>query len=251
MPLHDWSGAPAGLYHVFHELWAVTLMTTLNDGRLPDGFTAIIAQKTGPKEGDVIAVDQRVLLGTPPGAAGGVATKDRPKTRIVSRSDGRRYAAKANRVVVQHHLGQTVAVIEIVSPGNKDSERAFTLFVSKVGDYIERGVHVLVVDILPPTPRDPAGVHKAIWDQFLEEPFAFPAGEDRVIAAYRADTDPEAFVETMGVGHGVPTMPLFLVEELNVRVPLEAAYMQAWDLTPRPIREGVLTGQWPRPLAGP
>src|SRR5262249_51556049 len=155
MPLHDWSRTPAGLYHVFHQLWSITLMTTLNAGRLPAGFTAIIEQKTGPKEGDVIAVDQRATPKAPITPAGGVITKDRPTTRIVRRSDGRRYAAKANRVVVQHHLGNMVAVIELVSPGNKDSERAFQLFVTKIGDYIERGVHVLVLDPFPPTARDP------------------------------------------------------------------------------------------------
>ena len=56
------------------------------------------------------------------------------------------------------------------------------------------------MDVFPPTARDPFGVHKGIWDQFVDEPFAFPPGQDRLAAAYQADTDPEAFVETLGVG---------------------------------------------------
>jgi hypothetical protein len=35
-------------------------------------------------------------------------------------------------------------------------------------------MHLLTVDIFPPTPRDPFGIHKAIWDEIVEEPFVFP-----------------------------------------------------------------------------
>ncbi len=246
MPLHDWSGTPAGVFHDFHQGWSIRIRTALNAGRLPPGYLAMVEQKAGPKEGDVIAIEIEPRLDP---VAGGAVTAERPATRIVRQSTGRRYADMANRVVVKHRLGRTVAVIELVSPGNKDSERAFKQFVTKIGDYVERGVHVLVVDVFPPTPRDPYGVHKGIWDQFVDEPFVLPTGQDRVLAAYHADVDPEAFVETMGVGDPFLNMPLFLADGKSIPVPLEATYQAEWDGTPEFIRQSVLAGEWPAPAA--
>lgn len=68
-----------------------------------------------------------------------------------------------------------VAVIEIVSPGNKSSRHALEAFVTKIADFLTQGVHVLVIDLLPPTRRDPQGIHGAIWDGLGEEPFELPA----------------------------------------------------------------------------
>ena len=81
------------------------------------------------------------------------------------------YAARANRIVVKHHLGRIVAVIEILSPGNKDSRAALRDFVDKAVDFLRQGIHLLVVDLFPPTARDPWGMHKAIWDEIHEEDF--------------------------------------------------------------------------------
>ena len=61
------------------------------------------------------------------------------------------YASRANRIVVKHHLGRIIAVIEIVSPGNKDSRAALRDFVEKTVDCLRRGIHVLIVDLFPPT----------------------------------------------------------------------------------------------------
>ena len=30
MPIHDWSHVPAGLFHHFHQHWAVSICDTLN-----------------------------------------------------------------------------------------------------------------------------------------------------------------------------------------------------------------------------
>ena len=67
-----------------------------------------------------------------------------------------------------------MAVIEIVSPGNKSSKAAIRTFVDKAVQFLRQGVHLLIIDLFPPTPRDPQGLHKLIWDEILEEPFALP-----------------------------------------------------------------------------
>ena len=66
-----------------------------------------------------------------------------------------RYALKADRVAIRHRLGDLVAVIEIVSPGNKSSKAAIRSFVDKAVQFLHQGVHLLIIDLFPPTPRPP------------------------------------------------------------------------------------------------
>jgi hypothetical protein len=35
-------------------------------------------------------------------------------------------------------------------------------------------VNLLIVDLFPPTSRDPQGIHGAIWDELAGEPFELP-----------------------------------------------------------------------------
>ena len=73
--------------------------------------------------------------------------------------------------------GDIVAVIEIVSPGNKASKHALHSF-RREGRGIDRqGVHLLVIDLFPPSKRDPQGIHKAIWDEFTGRGLSRPAGK--------------------------------------------------------------------------
>jgi hypothetical protein len=53
--------------------------------------------------------------------------------------------------------------LEIVSPGNKSGKAALARFVEKTVDFLEAGVHVLVVDLFPPSVRDPQGIP---WEAF-------------------------------------------------------------------------------------
>jgi hypothetical protein len=72
------------------------------------------------------------------------------------------YARKANRIVVRHPDGDVVAVIEIVSPGNKDSAHAARSFARKAVDFLLAGINLLIVDLFPPSKRDPQGMHKCV-----------------------------------------------------------------------------------------
>lgn len=127
MPIHDWSRIPSGLFHDFHQVWSVHIRTALNAGLLPKGLAAFVEQRTGPREADVLAIESRPRSKKPIVDRGGVLALDPPATSIVRRTTKQLDAARANRIVVKHHLGRTVAVIEIVSPGNKDSRAALRL----------------------------------------------------------------------------------------------------------------------------
>jgi hypothetical protein len=243
MPLHDWTRVPAGLYHDFHQSWSVRIKDALNAGRLPKGTSALVEQWAGPREGDVLAIESHSRREPLTGANGGVATMSPPVTRIVRRSTKELYTGRANRIVVKHHLGRVIAVIEIVSPGNKHSRADFRSFLDKTIGFLRSGVHVLIVDPFPPTPRDPLGIHKAIWDEIEEdEEFMFPPGKDRLLVSYEAGIAGAAYIEPIGVGDALPDMPLCLATEFHIPVPLESTYQATWDAAPAELRQAVETG---------
>jgi Protein of unknown function (DUF4058) len=250
MPIHDWSRIPAGLFHDFHQSWSIRIKDALNAGRLPHGVAALVEQRSGPRESDVLAVESR---GKPPrsgfGSEGGVATMEPPVTRFVSRTTKEIYATRANRIVIKHHLGRTIAVIEIVSPGNKDSRAAMRDFVDKTIDFLRKGIHLLMIDLFPPTPRDPFGMHKVIWDEIEEKDFALPEGKDRILASYETGGVRAYYVEAIGVGDVLPDMPLFLANSWHVPVPLESTYQATWDASPEDYRVAIETGVMPEPDA--
>lgn len=251
MPIHDWTRVPSGLFHDFHQTWTIHLKTALNAGRLPKGLSALVEQKSGPREADVLTVETTRPI--PEAAAGegrGLVVMDRPVTSIVRRTTRAIYASRTNRIVVRHHLGRIVAVIEIVSPGNKDSRAALRDFVDKKVDFLRQGIHVLIIDLFPPSRRDPFGIHKAIWDEIIEEDFTFPAGKDRLLVSYESGEERAAYVEPVGVGDVLRDMPLFLAAGVHVPVPLESTYQHAWQASSEETRVAVETGVLPEPDAG-
>jgi hypothetical protein len=169
------------------------------------------------------------------------------------RTASEHYADRANRIVIRHHLDRIIAVIEVVSPGNKDTRPALEDFVKKTVEYLDRGIHVLVVDLFPPTRRDPFGIHKAIWDELVDAPFELPSGKDRIMVSYNAGNELAAYVEPVAVGDLLQDMPLFLTprrpQNLYVQIPLERTYQASWDATPQVLRAAVETGELPDPDA--
>jgi hypothetical protein len=247
MPIHDWTRVPSGIFHHFHQDWSIELARSLNRGILPKGLSALVEQRAGPKEGDVLAIESRPKSGRKADISdrGGLLVMEPPVTSIVRKTTKEIYADRSNRIVVKHHLGQIVAVIELLSPGNKDSRSALRDFLDKTIDFMRSGVHLLLVDLFPPTPRDPFGMHKVIWDEIEDEPFQFPPGKDRILASYEMDAERVAYVEPIAVGDRLPEMPLFLLRGSHVRVPLEQTYMSTWNASPEEMRIAVETGVMP------
>jgi hypothetical protein len=244
MPIHDWTRVPAGLLHHFHQDWTIEIARTLNRGRLPPGVAALVEQRAGPREADVLAIERKGKP-RPAGSEGGVAVQKPPATKIIQRSANRIYADRANRVVVKHHLGRIIAVIEILSPGNKDSRAALRDFVQKTMEFLRAGVHLLLVDLFPPTPRDPFGMHKVLWDEIDDSDFTFPPGKDRILASYKTGLEPMAYLEPVAAGESMPDMPLFLTSDFHIMVPLEPSYQATWDASPEDMRVAVQTGVMP------
>ncbi len=147
------------------------------------------------------------------------------------------YVAKANSITIRHRLGRVVAVIEIVSPGNKDSQHALRSFVEKAHNLLSDGVNLLVVDLFPPSRRDPQGIHKAIWDTIRDEAFELPPDKPLTVAAYRAGLIQWAYVDPVAVGDPLPNLPIFLDQQSYVPSHLEITYEATWSKCPEPVRE--------------
>jgi hypothetical protein len=250
MPVHDWSRVDAGLFHHFHQSWTVALCQALNSGGLPPDYFALVEQKVRGPIPDVLTLKLSPGSGKPSNGTAALAVAlAPPQARVVRRTGADTYARKANRIIVRHRHGDIVAVVEVISPGNKASRAEFRATVEKLADNLRQGVHLLVIDLLPPGPRDPHGIHKAIWDQFEEEEFELPPDEPLTLVAYDAGPMTVAYVELVSVGDALPDMPLFLAPELYVPAPLEATYQATWELFPAPLK-GLLEGPSSQPPGG-
>jgi hypothetical protein len=240
MPIHAWSAAPPGLFHHFQQRWSVAICDSLNDGRLPDDCFALLEQNTAGLYQDVLTLQS----GAVEPRTGGLAVADSPpRARFVQRaSEEGTYATKANRVVVRNSAGRIIAVIELVSPGNKNTRSALRSFVDKAVDLIGQGVNLMVVDLFPPSPRDPQGLHPLIWGEIEEEPLELPADKPLTIASYAAGVPVTAYVEPVAVGDPLPEMVLFLDPDTYVLVPLEPSYQETWSRCPRQFRQAVTGG---------
>ncbi len=236
MPIHDWTRVDAGTFHDFHQGWTIEIRNTLNNGVLPDGYFAMADQRVSGPEPDIVALRLRS-----PEPTGGLVVADTPpriKRAARVETEAALYARKANRIAIRHGLGRVVAMIEVVSPGNKDSKHAIASFVAKAVNFLSNGIHLLVVDPFPPGPRDPDGIAQAIWDQLVGERLpARPADEPLTVAAFDAGEPLTAYVESLAVGEPLPEAPLFLAPGWYVNVPLEETYRASWAVTPRPIRD--------------
>lgn len=241
MPVHDWTRVDAGLFHDFHQTWAIALRNRLNAGVLPLDYFALVEQNIRGPIPDVLTLQLSPRPGgvadrsTETGASAAVAT-DVPHTRLTQRAELVSYLHKASRITVRHRHGDVVAVVEIISPGNKASRAEFRALVEKSADLVRQGVHLLVIDLFPPGQRDPQGLHKAIWDEFQEEDFELPPDKPLVLASYEAGPECVAYVEFVGVGDPLPGMPLFLKPGAYVPAPLETTYQAAWQTFPAPLK---------------
>jgi hypothetical protein len=243
MPVHDWTRVEAGIFHDFHVAWIPEIRKLLNGGLLPEGYYALAEQHVGRAIADVLALHAGPPASDPlplPPATGGIAVADAPPK--VRRHETIESAALSRRrtLAIRHVTGhRLVAVLEIVSPANKDRARHVEDFVAKAVSALDLGVHVLVVDLFPPGPHDPRGIHGGIRQRLdhSEEAYDLPADEPLTLAAYAAGPQVDVYLEHLAVGASLPEMPLFLRPDRYVSVPMELTYQAAFDGMPAFWRE--------------
>jgi hypothetical protein len=241
MPLRDHFRPPVDENASWEELhggWPMVIVQRLRT-QLPAGYVA------GPRvhlgsfvEIDVAAFENDEsprISGTTEGN-GGVATAvwapPRPSLAVeTSLPDFDEYEVRIYDAKRGRHL---VAAIEIVSPGNKDRPEHRNAFIAKCAALIQKGVAVSIVDLVTvrqfnlyaevlafighkdPTLSDPPPHIYATSCRWVKK-------ENRTIL--------EGWSQVLTVGQPLPTLPLWLTEDLVIPLDLEHSYEQAcYDL---------------------
>jgi len=237
MPVHDWTRVDAGTFHAFHSSWLTHLMEALNGGVLPSGYYALSEQVVTRMQIDLLTLRAARPQNVPGSSStnGGVVVAEAPPgVSLCVRPDPRRRprhtVRRGRHLVIRHITGhQVVALVEVVSTANKDRLSNVREMVQKVAHSLEAGVHVLLLDLLPPTSRDPHGMHGAVWSYFDTTAYEVPAARPLTLVSYAWDgAEPEAYIEPVAVGQTLIDMPLFLTAPRYVNVPLEATYQTAY-----------------------
>jgi len=268
MPVHDWTKVAAGIFHDFHHAWIEEIKRALNSRVLPPDYYALAEQRAAGFGPDVLTLErverprqaarpqrppQQTAAGeTSSGTATATATAAAtatatatatllsapPQVQIVAETDVGYYRRRQKSVVVRHASGdRVVAVVEIVSPGNKASSYGVQSFVQKACQLLESEIHLLVIDLHPPASFDPAGMHGQLWEAISGQEYEPPAGKPLTLAAYEASAAVKAYVEPLAVGDLLKDMPLFLLPGRYVLVPLEQTYRSAFEAMPRRWRD--------------
>ncbi len=239
MPMHDWTRVDAGIFHAFHLAWLGILQNALNSGLLPPGYYALAEQIAGGIGPDVLTLQtpnppEGDSSGDVPGAVA-VAVAP-PKVRHTLRPPIDEYVFKQRSLVLRHVSNhRMIALIEILSSGNKSSRHALRSFLDKAESALAHGIHLLLADPYPPGPRDPRGIHGALWERLFGE--AVPTPEKPLtLVAYAAGRVPTAYFEPLAVGDVLPDMPLFLTADEYINVPLETTDGAAYAGVPRYYR---------------
>jgi hypothetical protein len=250
MPVHDWTRVEAGIFHAFHVAWIPEIGKALNGGLLPEGFYALAEQHAGHVIADILTLHASPAslepLPLPPGT-GGTAVAEAPPR--VQRRETVEPATLARRrtLAIRHVSGhRLVALLEIMSPANKDRPQTAEQFAAKAVEALDAGIHLLMVDLFPPGPGDPEGMHGLVRRRLerWEEPYALPADRPVTLASYAVGPQVEIYLEHLAVGASLPEMPLFLSCDRYVNVPLEATYQEAYRGMPAFWRH-VLEGREP------
>ncbi len=246
MKIHDWTRVEPGIFHDFHTSWITHLKEGLKNV-LPTGYYALAEQHLGRKQGDVLALHvsepetQTPPPEPPPGGALAVAEAP-PKVRrtmVSSRKGARR------TLTIRHVSGhRIIALVEIISPSNRNSANSVKELVQKALAALNAGIHLVIVDLFPPNKFAPQGLHAEIWDQLDAEEYSLPKRKHLTLASYAAGLSTTAYVEHLAVGERMIDMPLFLTSERYVNLGLVTSYEAAFEGMPD-FWQDVLEGRNP------
>lgn len=223
MPLRDHFHRPLSVdrpSEAFHSAWAAAIAKHLNDSLLPTGFVALPLVSYGPAvEIDVAALRERARVPSdkshwsPAQPAESLTVdwsrRDLFEIRVVRHADGPRLAA----------------AIELISPANKDRPAARRTFAGKCAGYLRQGVNTVVVDVVT---EQHDSLHRELVDLLeLNQSTEFDA--ELYAVAYRtkqkeAESRLELWPHPLAVGQPLPTLPLWLDEELAIPLDLESSY---------------------------
>jgi hypothetical protein len=218
----------------FHGWWAAAIAGNLNERLLPPEYFAEFQVTVGTRVEVDVATFNEDGIPEPPDADGGTATAVQtlpwaPPTPVAVMPAI--FPDDFEVQVFSSAAGPTlVAAIELVSPRNKDREEARHAFAAKCGAYLQRGIGLIVVDIV--TSR-----HANLHDELVAllghtDGFAFPTPTPLYATAYRPvhrqeRNEIDLWREPLTLGEPLPTLPLAVRGLASLPIDLEGTYMEA------------------------
>lgn len=231
MPLLDHFRPPLSQrrhWDSFHGAWAEAMAIHLNQSLLPEHFVAEArVQLGGQVEIDVATFSEN---GAGTAGAGGVALWAPPQPTAKGPLGFADPDIFEVQVLNEEGGPRLVAVVELVSPANKDRPDTRRAFAIKCASYLQSGVSVVVVDVV----TERSGSLLAELLQLLHLPLATPGQGARDLYAGAARAVPaaeglalEVWAELLNVGGVLPTLPLWIMPDLSLPLDLEASYQAA------------------------
>jgi len=230
MPLLDYFHPPLSVerpWEGMHSTWAATIATQLNQDQLPEDYFAMpLVTIGGGMQVDVGTFQPGVQQES---THGGIAiqTWALPQPPLSAVVDFVALDAYEVRVMQQIGGPQLRAAIELVSPANKDRPSHRRAFAVQCAAYLQQGVAVVIVDVV--TERT-ANLHTELVTILgLAPALAWGSPSHLYAVAYRPvqATDAqrlEVWPAALTVGAVLPTVPLWLSEELCLPLMLEEHY---------------------------
>lgn len=153
---------------------------------------------------------------------------------IAASSAPRVPAFKQKRLTIRHSSDdRLVAIVELVSPGNKALAQPLREIVKTISSAVDAGIHATIIDPFPPGTRDPNGIHGAIWPRLGGDEHVQPTDKPLTCLVYEAGdaggSPHRCYAQPLTAGDQLPDMPLFLEPDVYINVPLERAYQIAYD----------------------
>ena len=236
MPLHDHFRSPLDdefHWEAMHATWPVMIVAALR-GRLPTGFFAEPRVHSGRSaEIDVSTFEREDVGLSQRDEGGGVATAvwapPRPTLAVATDLPGEEVYEV--QIYDRRRRARLVAAVEIVSPANKDRPESRRAFVAKCAGLLRERVSVTVVDIV--TTRS-ANLYTELLD-FLDGSDPRVGAEPLYSAACRMTKHDdqwqlEAWAQTLSLQEPLPTLPLWLADDLAVPLDLEKSYAESCKL---------------------
>lgn len=137
------------------------------------------------------------------------------------------------RVYDEKRHARLVAAVEIVSPANKDRPEHRSAFVAKCAGLLQERVSVVIVDVV--TTRTP-NLYSELLDLIGQsDPSLSPEAPPLYTAACRMTKRDgewllETWTQTLELGRPLPTVPLWLADNLAVPLELEESYEQSCSI---------------------
>lgn len=225
-PRHDWES--------FHARWAVALSDMLN-GLLPPRYLAEVQIHIGRQvEADVaeFELSPSIYGEEGNGSQGGVAVQVQTwaPPAAVQTVDIIFPDDIEVQVFDMRDSKRLVAVIELISPRNKDRPEARRTFAAKCVAYLQRGIGLVIVDIV--TIRG-GNLHREVLDVLGQAEGSVLSADAALYAAayrpaHRGDKNQlDLWPAALALDQPLPLLPLALRGAFFVPVDLEATYSEA------------------------